>query len=189
MGFWKKLLGVGEIGAGIAFGQPGLIAAGAGTLAADSQGESAKKANEQQQAATNKAQGTLDQVYQQTRQDLSPYQSIGSSSAATLSSLMGLPSGAGGAGGLPTNVAVRDGEIGRMASRDPNTPTNRVFVNEQQYDGGQAIPRSLATLAAPVQTQSGFVTVMSPDGRTGQIPAGMVDQAVARGGRVVGGVS
>lgn len=188
MGFWKKALAVGETVAGVVTGNPALVVQGVGTFANDIQSESVKKANEQQQASTDKAQGVLDRTYTQTRQDYSPYQQIGANSLSTLSGLMGLPAIQAN-GGAPSNQVLQNGELGRMAQRDPNQTGNTALVPEKNYTGDTAVPRTLATLAGQSQGQSGYVTMMSPDGRTGRVPQSMVEQATAAGGRVVGGVS
>lgn len=181
MGFWKTLGGGLLALGGVATGQPSLIAAGGNMIANSLSGDSVKKANEQQQAATDQAQGKLDTVYGQTRSDISPYIQTGQSAINSLGQMVGLP-------GVQT--AQASGEIAGANNKGTiaaNTLADLMGGHQPSADAqvvGTAVARN--PQAAQSQTGSSYVTVQAPNGGpTKQVPADQASYWQSKGATVV----
>ncbi len=170
MGFWSKAagIGLGIVGAvvpGAQFLEP---IAGA-IMGNEAQKGATDKAVGQQQAATDKAQGAIDKTYGQTRSDLNPYLQGGGAAFSSLGQMVGLPPTAG-SGALPVGTGGPQ-TIGALMAPQ----------------GQQAAPQAQARApqAAQAQTGSSYVTMRSPDGSTGQVPADHVAHYTQMGAKVV----
>lgn len=128
----------------------------------------AQSAAAQTQAdAIQKGVDLEEKMYQQDRADLEPYRAIGAGGLSQLGYLAGIPSAAPAAA-----PASSLSSLGTAVPRPASTPA----------------PRSPAQAAAQAQAAQGgspMVSVRSPNGHVGQIPATMLPQALAAGGTQV----
>lgn len=177
MSFWKKALGYGVAGIGVATGNPVLIGVGGGIVSSDTANESVKQANQQQQQATNQAQGKLDQTYGQVRSDISPYLNVGSGAISSLGQMVGLPATMAPAGATaPSGSPNQGGSVADLFSYQGTT-------NGVSGKIGAAVSRTPPAVSQ--QTGSSYVMMQAPNGMTKQIPADQVAHFEQLGAKVV----
>lgn len=150
--------------------------------------ETADKAQQAQQAGTDKAQAAIDRGYADAKGYMQPYVDAGSAAQTTLSGLLGLPMGAGG---------------GTSAPLPAPTATGRHMTPTSAPTGTYAVPRGTTTADQPSrgitlsglqqtarqQTQSGYgsgmTKIKAPNGNVYLVPQSKAAEAVANGGQVV----
>jgi hypothetical protein len=162
-----------------------MVSAGGGVLAADAKKEGAEKANEQLQAAGDKAIGTLTQARDQSAAAYAPYTQSGANAMNALNTYMGLPT-------IPTGGA----STGPPLAIGPGTPVDttgktdkglglHVPSSDAEMTGRQGVPRSIAAPTAQTQAiqqtasgytplggvgAGGFVQMRAPTGQTSWVP-------------------
>ncbi len=157
----------------------GLITAGVGAGAGIY--ETNKAANTQQNA-TDQSLALQKQMYTQTRQDLSPYASIGTGALSNLRTLAGIPQpppafNPTAAGPIPMGASYVNPAGQRVAGLPPSTAQAGSL-------GAMSGQPAIASPAAS-QTGSGFVTVKAPTGETKQVPASESSYWASKGAQVV----
>lgn len=177
MSIWGKIAGIGVAALGVATGNPALIGTGASIFGADVASEGAKSAAKTQDAAADKSLALQKNIYERGQAGLSPYMSAGAGAVTNLRGLTGQPlevvgPAAGTPSTMPANAAVPST---RTASDAGAVPT-----------GDVAVPRTTLQNFATSQTQSGYVTMRSPDGSMTQaVPANLVEHYRQQGASVV----
>lgn len=180
-----------------------LIYAGAQVTSTYLQNRAQNKAVDAQTAANTQAQQTQQQANTEAQQRIaatgaqqsalySPYLNLGAGAASTLASRLGLPSGpAPGlvtpAATMPTSPGLRPGTLQPPTGNEPPpAPGSLEGMGNDRTRGNLAqIGTAVQRTAAQNQTQSGYVTMQSPDGETASIPAHQVPFFQAKGARVV----
>ena len=150
------------IGTGLA------ISAGAGLAGAAISSHSVSSAADKQAAATSQALNLQQQMYQQTRQDLSPYASIGTSALGNLRQLTGMPAAAPTPQGTP---GPNPGQVNFSSPQAPLTTPQGGIVPLQQSNGPQ--------------NSSSFVMMRAPDGSMNQVDPAHVGYYQQLGAQVV----
>jgi len=121
---------------------PTAISAGVSIWNAISGRRAAKKAADQQIAASNKAQGQLDTIYQDTKANMQPFLTTGQQANQTLASLMGLSNAPTG---VPINQPTAPGSGQAMVQmRAPDGSVELVpqtMVSHYQQRGAQLVPQ------------------------------------------------
>ncbi len=163
MGFWDTILGKTTAD------KVGTIANLGGNLLQSRQVNNAVNA---QTDAANRALDLQGNIYQQQRADLAPYRGLGSGAAGMLAQGVGLPPA--------QDTTIPAFQQPQMAQRSPNGPQQPIPA--ANYTGQQAVPRSLGSLGGG--GMDGLVNMVTPDGRPARVPQGMVQQAIAAGGKV-----
>lgn len=118
MGVWSKIAGYGlMIGGGVGAAFTGgatlpLVAAGSAILQGDAKKEGVVKAAAQQQAAGDKAIGTLTAANQAAQQAYSPYTRAGAQAMGTLGGLMGFSSSPASTGMASSGIVPGASPVG-----------------------------------------------------------------------------
>lgn len=146
MSLWSTIGGIALGGVGVLTGQPELIGAGVGLIGAGVQSDQASKAANAQINAQQQGINLLSNIYGGTRQNLAPFQALGTSSLGNLYALTG--------------------------QQAPATLTNPNANAMWTTNGGQS-------------TAAATTLMQAPDGSTMQVPMTQVQQALAKGARVV----
>lgn len=178
------------IGAGLSAG---------GQAAGAAMNSSASKSAAKTQAASDKeALALQERMYQQdrsdlgqTREDLAPFRALGGGAAGLLGQGLGVnmtpPESKAGP------WAQTSGSIAKpMSSLMPQVTPNEAMVADRMNVDNPAgkiadlqAMRGLPQAAAQQNSQSGYVQILAPNGKVGNVPASMVDKAIAMGGRRV----
>ncbi len=163
----------------------GLAIAGAATAAgAGINALAVNSAANKQAAGTTQALNLQQQMYQQTRQDLSPYASIGTSALGNLRQLTGLPA-------APTSTpGPNAGQVNYSTPQAPlTTPQGQTLM---QQPNGSFAPQGSPNAVQPgiqspaqMQTGSGYVMMKAPDGTTQQVDAAHVPFYQQKGAQVI----
>ncbi len=147
-----------------------------------------------QQQANADAQQRIAATGQQQSALYSPYLNLGAGAASTLASRLGLPSGPAPGLTSPTMTAAHSNT--QLTPVDPGNAQG-IVSNPQgpplsDPNADQRTRGSLAQIGTAVQrtqaqnaTQSGYVTMRSPDGEVAQVPPEHVEFYKAKGGQVV----
>ena len=152
------------------------IAAAAGSAAAGLGGalissSAAKSAAETQAASGDKALALQKQMYDQTRADLQPWVTQGSSAVGTLGALMGLGGKVNGQTVAGTSAspstASQGATLGSLAT--PQNTQDMGLVHPAQQNGGE----------------DRMVTIQAPTGETKQMPLSQAGQYLSRGARLM----
>jgi hypothetical protein len=149
-----------------------LALAGGSALAnlfgAKKQAGAAKEAAKTQAAAAEQARLLQQQMYQQTRADLSPYMQGGSQGLSSLTSLLGVGGVAPSSGLAPMAPPAAPGQA--------RTPTPGAV-----YTGHQAVPRGSVPQSAYGAAPGGTVLLRAPTGQIQPVPADQAEFFLARG--------
>lgn len=174
------------------------IAGGTSIVGAKMASGANKDAAKTQAASDKEALALQERMYQQdrsdlgqTREDLAPFRALGGGAAGLLGQGLGInmtpPESKAGP------WAQTSGSIAKpMASLMPQITPNEAMVADRmnvdnpagKFADLQAM-RGLPQAAAQQNSQSGYVQILAPNGKVGNVPASMVDKAIAMGGRRV----
>jgi hypothetical protein len=158
------------------------ISAGTNIASTAMQNRANTKARDQQQQATNQAQGSLDRVYQQTRGDLAPYMNVGSGAMTSLGQMVGLPQQPAAPQGAQPPSAM-----GNMAQGLAGVGTGllgQMGVGTAKDAKGR-LPEIVQNVAQ-ARTGSSYVRMRAPNGQMGTVPSDQVPHYQQLGGEVVG---
>ncbi len=173
----------------------GIIGAGTGLASAAIQSHAANSASEKQTEASDKSLALQNQIYGNTRADLSPFVGIGTGALGNLRQLAGIPN-------APPPTPVPQMPLQPGSTRDPNTgavvyaPGTTMAAGDPGYNPtsgsnvglpGPNGPIQPRTAANPNGTGSGYVTMKAPDGSINRVPSQHVSFYTQKGAQVING--
>ncbi len=170
--------------------------------AADEQTKANAQAQEQQRQYQAEMRNRITQTQEAQRQLYSPYTSLGAGAAQTLASRMGLPSMPQGAPGMQPGLAgpTTYSPNTQLTPVDPGNAQGLVTNPQGPPLSAPVDPKTAGTLASlgsgALQEQAsrntassypgaGLVTMRSPDGEIGQVPAHQVAFYQSKGAQAV----
>ncbi len=186
---------IAKVGSSVPYGK--IIDAGVGLANTYFQNRAQGKAIDAQTAANQQAQADQKAAQQQqiaridrnqqTQQALfSPYTNLGAGAASTLASRLGLPTGpAPGTQPLPITSSAPGLQPGMLMPPTANQPAPAPgSLHGQGGTLAQLVPAAQQQQAQN-QTQSGYVTMQSPDGEVAQVAPHQVEFYRSRGAQVL----
>lgn len=123
----------------------------------------------------------------QSREDLSPFRALGAGAAGLLGHGLGINMAqppAAQAASAPSSRPM-------SALMAPVTPNEALTADRMNVDNRAGKLAELQAMragpqaAAQQNSQSGYVQILAPNGKVGNIPSAMVEKALAAGGRMV----
>lgn len=151
----------------------GAVSAGASVYGAKKNADANKEASKTEAESADKALDFSKTVYNERKQQLTPYQEFGARSLGTLGDLLGIPA-------PKTNAPPMATDPNRIQSGQ-SFPAS--WVSGSPLSGTpQTAPGNGSPVGAP---SGGMVTIQAPDGSRRAVPSGLQTFYVARGGTVV----